>query len=68
MMEAIDNGQCFNPTSPSRLFLLQSWSPSMGGMGEREISFLFVFDFFYLVIVSGLYVFPPPFLSMCLPF
>jgi hypothetical protein len=30
MMEAIDTGQCFNPTTPHRLFLLQFWSPDQG--------------------------------------
>jgi hypothetical protein len=65
MMEAIDNGQCFNPTSPSRLFLLQSWSPSMREGWERE-RFLFFLSliFFTLLLFQDCMCFLLPF-SRC---
>lgn len=36
MMGAIDAGQCFNPTHPPNLFLLQIWSPPMLQQMGRE--------------------------------
>lgn len=35
-MGAIDAGQCFNPTHPPNLFLLQIWSPPMLQQMGRE--------------------------------